>query len=116
MNLAAACCQIRTNREQLATVVNQESMDVAAGGAEIDLDKTAEREVVDAQAIEACGGDLHATVKALIVANALLDARTIGHLCEGVARISSRPAGEAEDVKILQTRGVDWKLTRLSFT
>jgi hypothetical protein len=38
-----------------------------------DVDVVAQLEVAAAQAIEACGGDLYATVKALIVANALLE-------------------------------------------
>jgi hypothetical protein len=37
------------------------------------FDDAAELEIAAAQAIEACGGDMLATVKALIVANSLLE-------------------------------------------
>ncbi|WLA74189.1 hypothetical protein QIH77_02835 [Bradyrhizobium diazoefficiens] len=37
------------------------------------VDEAAELEVAAAQAVEACGGDMLATIKALIVANSLLE-------------------------------------------
>ncbi|WP_340672286.1 hypothetical protein [Bradyrhizobium ottawaense] len=37
------------------------------------VDEAAELEIAAAQAIEACGGDMLATVKALIIANSLLE-------------------------------------------
>ncbi|SDJ74426.1 hypothetical protein SAMN05216338_106323 [Bradyrhizobium sp. Rc2d] len=41
--------------------------------AEQSADEAAELELAAAQAIEACGGDMFATIKALIVANSLLE-------------------------------------------
>lgn len=37
------------------------------------VDEAAELEIAAAQAIEACGGDMLATIKALIVANGMLE-------------------------------------------
>lgn len=56
------------------------------------VDEAAELEVVAAQAIEACGGDMLATVKALIVANSLLEAE----LSEVYAKAPRAPGAEAQ--------------------
>lgn len=53
--------------------VNQEAFAMADPAEQQPVDEAAELEVATAQAIEACGGDMLATIKALIVANSMLE-------------------------------------------
>jgi hypothetical protein len=85
---------VRTNEEQDRSLVNPGILAMAEPVEQQPVvDEAAELEAAVGQAIEACGGDPVDAVRALVIANAMLERELAERLREDEPRIPARAAG-----------------------